>query len=184
MRFEARWRDTVCKLAASETPPPQTDRLLNGGDRPIPFDREAYATLQAFHPVSGGHAEDCSSVHVYRTGRWARVHVPLDRGLIDGGVALRLDPCDFSARIRIASVALSCGRSKSLVWRKSGAKGLATVFEVAGTAAAIQESDRWLSVDCTGRDPQLVFRSSALPDEFKGRSNLTADLWIRVELRG
>lgn len=179
-RFAARWGGVARELAKCVPIPAESQAVADGLPIPLAFGHESYATFQVFHPASGGHTEAHSSVHAYPIGRWVRIRVLLAFGLTDGQVSLRLDPCDFPSRVRIVDVSVRIAESRLRLWRVRGAEDISAAFSIAGTAESFPEGDRYLSIKCFGHDPQLVLRPSVIPDEIKGRLDLTAEVWLQT----
>lgn len=178
-RFEVRWGNIARRLALSDPPPAQRDPVGSGQPEPLPFDRDAYASLQAFHPGPGGYSEQNSSAHLYPAGQWATVSVPLPLGLVRNGVALRLDPCNFPATVRIASLNFRESRSHKMVWTVGPAE-LPQVLEVAGAVESGTGSHSWITLSSEGSDPRLSLRTPSIPAEIAGRTDLVAEIQLQT----
>jgi GT2 family glycosyltransferase len=191
-RFMARWAATTTRLATILPP-----KNCNKAETELPSELRGYATLQVFQPDAGGYSEQNSTVHLYRTGRWARVTVPLERGLVRGGVAPRLDPCDGPAIVRVAALRLTERGQAAPLWTVKG-RALWTVLSVEGTAHRIEDgagdaslpvanpraepgSGRWLTVASTGNDPRLVLRAETLLEKIRQGRDLALDIWMRTD---
>ena len=162
--------------AYASPPPPAEDP---GIPVPAPFDFDAGATLQAYHPAAGGHSEQTSTFHTYPTGDWATVRVPLPHGPGRDGLPLRLDPCNFPGTVELESLEIAGPGPGAPLWRADGA-ALATAVSVRGAKAGAGGSATGLGLEARGADPQLWLNAESIPHGLAGRTDLAVIVRLRT----